>query len=149
MEGVREALWHAGKTILWCSLVSCPLDFLCTSPIDTHTHICMKTSRISSPSFQFCHLFSITGAFERGPPAPRSPRTARLSDKTPQTLLHYEAMIGGAAWSNAHKTAHTHHMQTHMYTLTEEMHKEIYTHASPASLSSVFSHRCMSCMFSS
>ena len=155
MKGVREALWHAGKTILLCcSLVCCPLDFythtwplLSLSLTHTHTHTHTQTSRISQPSFQFSHLFSVIGALWAGPPGPGVPRTARLSDKTPQTLFHYEAMIGAAAWSDAHNThAHT-HAYVHMKE-TPRAHKGIYTHSSPASLSSFFSSHCMSCMCS-
>lgn len=60
-----------------------------------HTHI--KTSWISRSSFQFSHLPSITGTLWTGTPAPKSPKTARPGDKTPQTLFHYEAMIGSTA----------------------------------------------------
>lgn len=98
----------------------------------THAHVTAFVSLIHSYKGRqdFPPLFSIQSPFHdhRGalsrPPGPKVPQTARLSDKTPLTLLHYEAMIGGASQVHTSPAYTCSPLRyTYRYTLEFEIHK--------------------------
>lgn len=86
----------------------------------THKHPTHTYTYTAKDKQNLHRLFSIQSHFQlhwdplSRTPSPESPRTARLSDKTPQTLLHYEAVIGGAAWSNVQTYTETHTKYTNV-----------------------------------